>query len=253
MDGGPAVILGTASWLEGPAERRALVARLGEDRVADLSRIEAYRLGKLGEGRPEALAEALVPSSLRLLLESGPRALQRARQTVAYAEKWARRGDLPEILAPRLEAVRLLPCLPRPAALRTSSGVLLDRLALRGPGADLEALPFATLAVAGLGGGRLGGWCLALEGPETTVLGAWLLPGSLPSGRLEVASGSHHRSAPLTAWEDLELQALRPAEVCLLPPPRWKALPEADRVRGLDVRVPWEHLGVRVRGRADVP
>ena len=168
------MILGTAAWTEGPHERRAMVARLGEDRVADLSRIEVFRLRKLGEGRPEALAETLVPPSLRLLLESGPRAVQRARQTFAYAEKWAKRGDLPEALAPKLAEVRMLPCLPRPAVLRTASGVLLDRLAIKGPGAELPTMPFATLAVVGLARGRIGGWCLALEGPDSTVLGGWV-------------------------------------------------------------------------------
>ncbi len=241
------MILGTASWLEGPAERRALVARLGEDRVADLSRIEAYRLGKLGEGRPEALAEALVPPSLRLLLESGPRALQRARQTFAYAEKWAKRGDLPEILAPRLESVRLLPCLPRPAALRTASGVLLDRLAVRGAGVDFGTMPFATLAAIGLSGGHVAGWCLAFEGPDVTVLGAWVLPGGLPVGRLELNSGLQHRSTAFSVWDELELPALRPAEVCLLPPPRWKALSEPGGSVIVELRAPWEALNARVR------
>lgn len=241
------MILGTASWLEGPAERRALVARLGEDRVADLSRIEAYRLRKLGEGRPEALAEALVPPSLRLLLESGPRALQRTRQAFAYAEKWLKRGDLPEVLAPSTEAVRMLPCLPRPAALRTSSGVLLDRLALRGSGARLGLTPFATLAVAGLAGGGFAGWCLALEAAETTLLGAWLCVGPLPQGRLELVQGAHHRSVPLSAWEDADLPDLRPAELCLLPPPRWKALPEPEREVRLSLRTPWDELAALVR------
>jgi len=242
------VILGTASWAEGPSERRALVARPGEDRVADRPRIQALRLRKPGEGTPQVIAETLVPSSLRLLLESGPRALQRARQTFSYAEKWAKRGDLPEILAPRLEAVRLLPCLPRPAALRTASGVLLDRLALRGPGAQLSVLPFPTLAAVGAAEGRVGGWCLALEGPDCTVLGAWLALELPAAGHLEVACGGHKRSAPFSAWEDLELPSLRPAEVCLLPPPRLKALPEALEPRTLTVRTPWDVLKVGLGG-----
>ncbi|MFN8011789.1 MAG: hypothetical protein U0P81_10335 [Holophagaceae bacterium] len=243
------MILGTAAWLEGPVERRALVARLGEDRVADLSRVEVVRLRKLGEGRAEDLAEALVPSSLRLLLESGPRALQRAKQTLAYAEKWAKRGDLPDSLAPRLDSVRLLPCLPRPAALRTTSGVLLDRLALRGPGAELAPPAFATLAVAGLSGGRIGGWCLALEGADATAIGGWLCTGSLPAGRLELAQGPHHRSAPLAAWEEAVVPDLRPAELCLLPPPRWKALPEAEGPLRMELRAPWETLRLTAASR----
>ncbi|HEY3270044.1 MAG TPA: hypothetical protein VGJ89_02420, partial [Geothrix sp.] len=68
------MLLGTAAWSEGPLERRALVGRLASGRLADLNRIEAIRLRKLGEGDPERLAEALVPASLRRLLEGGSRA-----------------------------------------------------------------------------------------------------------------------------------------------------------------------------------
>ncbi len=126
------------------------------------------------------------------------------------------------------------------------SAVLLDRLALRGPGAELSVLPFPTLAAVGATEGRIGGWCLALEGPDCTVLGAWLTLELPASGHLEVACGGHKRSAPFSAWEDLELPSLRPAEVCLLPPPRLKALPEALEPRALTVRAPWEVLKVRL-------
>ena len=71
------MLLGTAVWNEGPAERRALVARLASGRLADLNRIEAVRLRKLGEGEPERLAEALLPASLRRVLEGGPRSWRR--------------------------------------------------------------------------------------------------------------------------------------------------------------------------------
>jgi hypothetical protein len=222
------------------------VAQLGEDRVVDLSRVEAFRLKKLGEGRAEVLAEALVPPSLRLLLESGPRALLRARQAFAYAEKWARRGDLPETLAPRREAVRLQPCLPRPAALRTDGGLILDRLAVRGPGAALAHPPSPTIAVVGQAGGRIGGWCLALEHGGGAVLGGWLTLEFRAKGHLEMLCGQQRRSAPFDAWEDLELPELRPAEVCLLPPPRWKPLPETGAPRALELRTPWEMLPLRL-------
>ena len=56
------MLLGTATWSEGPVDRRALVARLASGRLADLNRIEAIRLRKLGEGEPEPLADALVPA-----------------------------------------------------------------------------------------------------------------------------------------------------------------------------------------------
>ena len=90
------MFLGTAVWVEGAVERRALMARLVSGRLADLNRIEAIRLRKLGEGEPERLADVLVPASLRRVLEGGPRALARARQALAYAEKWDRRGSLPK-------------------------------------------------------------------------------------------------------------------------------------------------------------
>lgn len=226
------MLLGTAVWTEGPLERRALVARLASGRPADLNRIEAIRLRKLGEGEPDRLAEALVPPSLRRLLEGGPRALARARQTLAYAEKWDRRGTLPEALAP--SDATLLPCLPRPAALRCLDGRVLDRLSVRGPGAELSGAPQPGLAAVGLAGGGLAGFCLVVEEGGPAVLGAWMV-NAWPGGSLELRAGPARRSAPLRAWEGLELPALRPAEVLLLPPPRLKSLPEL--LPGAEVRV----------------
>lgn len=228
------MLLGTAVWNEGPAERRALVARLASGRLADLNRIEAVRLRKLGEGEPERLAEALLPASLRRVLEGGPRALARARQTWAYAEKWDRRGTLPTILAPTLEAVALLPCLPRPVALRRLDGHWLDRLSVRGPGAELSAPPQPGLAAVGLAGGGMAGYCLALEEAGGAVLGAWLTD-EWPTGQLELKVGPARRSAPLKAWEGLELPLLRAGEVLLLPPPRLK--PFSEPVAGAEVRL----------------
>ena len=112
--------LGTAVLGGAEPQRQILVAALPSDsnRVVDLNRMERARQAKLGEGRPDRLADAHAPTSLREVLEAGPRALQRLRQTLAYAEKWHRRGDLPETLAPRLAEIRLLACLPRPSLLR---------------------------------------------------------------------------------------------------------------------------------------
>lgn len=228
------MLLGTATWSEGPAERRALVARLASGRLADLNRIEAVRLRKLGEGEPERLAEAMLPASLRRVLEGGPRALARARQTLAYAEKWDRRGTLPATLAPPVEAVALLPCLPRPLALRRLDGFWLDRLVVRGPGAELSAPPQPGLAAVGLAGGGLAGYCLALEEAGGAVLGAWLTD-EWPTGQLELKVGATRRSSPLKAWEGLELPLLRAGEVLLLPPPKLK--PFADLMEGADVRL----------------
>jgi hypothetical protein len=235
------MLLGTASWAEGPKERRALVARLASGRLADLNRIEAIRLGKLGEGDPERLAEALVPASLRRVLEGGPRALGRVRQTVAYAEKWDRRGALPRALFPDIDAVVLGPCLPRPAALRRLDGQVLDRLGVRGPGAVLTQPPQPGLAALGLAGGGIAGFCLALEDAGGIVLGAWLTD-QWPTGSLELRAGGARRSQPLKAWEGLELPTLGAGEVLLLPPARLKALPPLPAGADLRLSVTFEQL-----------
>jgi len=167
----------------------------------------------------------LVPSSLRRVLEGGPRALARVRQTLAYAEKWEHRGTLPATLAPEPGSVQQLPCLPRPAAIRRMDGQLLDRLAIQGPGAELLALPIPGLAALGLAGGTLAGFCVALEGPNGTILGAWFMD-QWPEGSLELKVGAARRSAPLKAWEGLELPELHGGEVLLLPPPRLKPIRE---------------------------
>lgn len=239
------MILGTAVWAEGPGERRALVARLASGRLADLNRLEAVRLRKLGEGEPERLAEALVPPSLRRALEGGPRALARLRQTLAYAEKWERRGTLPESLAPRPEAVTLLPCLPRPATLRLAGGGSLDRLRVAGPGGILSVPPRPTLAVLGTPSGGAAGFCLALEDGGGAVLGAWMVA-QWPQGHLELRAGAHRRRVPLGAWEGLELPLLRAAEVLLLPPPRLKPLPDLEPGTTLSLEAPFETLALRL-------
>ena len=213
--------LGTAVWSEGAGERTALVAELPDDpaRVVDLNRLEHLRLAKLGEGWAEAMAAATVPPALRQLLEGGPRAIQRARQALAYAEKWHKRGGLPEALAPRVDTVRMLACLPRPLALRRWDGSPLDRLAVQGPSATLGSLPAPTLALVGLHGEPPAGCCLALEHAHGVVLGAWLELDLDWDGALELTLGGQHRRLPLDAWRGLTLPALRPAEVLLAPPP----------------------------------
>jgi hypothetical protein len=219
------MFLGTAVWAEGPVERRALVARLASGRLADVSRIEAVRLRKLGEGEPERLADALVPASLRRVLEGGPRALARVRQTVAYAEKWDRRGTLPEFLARTVAGLDLGPCLPRPAVLRRMDGWALDRFGVRGPGAELAGPPRPGMAAVGLVGGGIAGFCLALEEAGSAVLGAWLTD-EWPTGNLDLRVGATRRSVPLKTWEGLAIPTLRAGEVVLLPPPKLKPLPE---------------------------
>jgi len=214
--------LGTAVWSEGASERTAMVAELPSDprRVVDLNRLEHLRLAKLGEGWAERMAGAMVPAGLRQLLEGGPRAIHRARQVLAYAEKWHGRGGLPESLAPRADQVRMLACLPRPAALRRWDGSTLDRFALQGPSGTLFGRPVPSLALVGLHGDHPAGCCLALEHARGVVLGAWLELDLDWDGVLEWRLGGQHRRLPLDAWRGLALPALRPAEVLLAPPPR---------------------------------
>jgi hypothetical protein len=154
------------------------------------------------------------------LLEGGPRAIHRARQVVAYAEKWHGRGGLPESLAPRADQVRMLACLPRPLAVRRWDGSVLDRLALQGPSGTPSGRLLPTLALVGLHGDRPAGCCLALEHAQGVLLGAWLELDLDWDGALEWRLGGQRRRLPLDAWRGLTLPALRPAEVLLAPPPR---------------------------------
>ena len=238
--------LGTAIWMEGKAERRALIAPLADGRVVDLNRIERVRLAKLGEGAPEVLAEALVPPSLRKVLEAGPRALHRVKQTLAYAEKWAKRGDLPELLAPSLDRVHLQACLPRPNAVRLANGTDLDRLRVFGPQDGVAALPEVGLAALGQAGGTAAGFCLALRAGDAVLLGAWLLVGEPFAGDLRLSAGHHHRTASLDIYEGLELPDLLPGEARLLPPLRLRAFPAMENDEALEVRVAFESLAVHL-------
>jgi hypothetical protein len=217
------MLLGTATWSEGRVRRRALVAPLASGRLADLSRLEAMRLRKLGEGDPDRLAAALVPDSLAALLRGGPRALARARQALRYAEKWDGRGTLPEDLAPRLERVVLGPCLPEAAALRRLDGASSAGV-VRGPGVELRSAPQPTLAALGLAGGGVAGFCLAFADDEGPLLGAWMTD-RWPVEDLELRCQRARRGLLLRGWEGLELPPLGAAEVLVLPSPRLRALP----------------------------
>jgi len=240
--------LGSAVWQEGPAERAALVAQLPSDpgRVVDLNRLEHLRLAKLGEGSPEAMAEALVPPTLAALLTAGPRALSRVRQVVAYAEKWHKRSGLPESLAPRAEAVRFLPCLPRPSVLRRWDGTHLDRLTVQGPGGTLSQLPAPTLALVGQHGGHPAGCCLAVEDGRGVVLGAWLELDLDWDGELELVLGAHRRRLPLDAWRGLALPVLRPGEVLLAPPPHLRLPHHGPELKEVRVLAAFETLVLRL-------
>ncbi|MDR0498341.1 MAG: hypothetical protein LBH03_01240 [Holophagales bacterium] len=213
--------LGTAVWKDGFSERRALVACLPGDvgRVVDINRIERIRLAKLGEGRAEAVADALVPSSLRQLLESGPHGFQRAAQALSYAYKWHQKTGLPEEFAPFPGSYKLLPCLPRPLAVRTSLGHFLDRLTIQGPRAILPAISEPTIAIVGSTEEKYAGCCIAANSPIGPIIGAWLYVGQLPQCDIFVEIGTYKNSTSTDIWADLTLPSLRPAEVFLLPAP----------------------------------
>ncbi len=242
------MIIGTAAWSEGGIERRALVAPLPGDpeRWVDLNRVERVRLAKQGEGRSEVLAEALLPPSLRQVLEGGVRTLQRIRQTLAYAEKWHARHPLPDSLAPHRSQTKALPCLPRPAALVRADGSHLDRLRVRGPGATLQAEPRPTMALVGAYPGKVAGVCLALEDGPGAVLGQWLLLDTRLEGVLHLSLGDAFREVDLAVWHGLGVRSLRPGEVLLLPPPEWQPLPPARAGAHLTVRVDFEAMPLRL-------
>lgn len=245
-----ALRLGMALW-RGRTPR--LVAPLPGDggRVVDLSAMEAARLHRLGEGAPEALAEALVPPDLGRLLAAGTRGLARARQALAYAHKWHLRGDLPETLAPRLGQVYCQPCLAQPRRIFDGEGRRLA-LSVAGPGAALGAQPQPTLAALGSWGGRPAGFCLALMEPGRLILGAWMTVSPTWEGRLLVRAEGHQRSAPLDAWSGLALGELSAGDLVVLPPPRLRRMPDLE-AGALRVICPWETLELRVEGPLDHP
>lgn len=239
------LLLGTARWVTGDGMREVLVTPLPSDprRLVDLNRVEAARLQRLGEGRTELLAEARVPASLLGVLASGPRCLPRLRTALAYAEKWQLRGDLPELLAPRLDQVARLACLPVPATLLRDGGEVLDSGGVRGPGAVLVGLPQPTFATIGGQGGWMG-HCLALEDPQGVVLGGWLILEDGLRGRLELRSAGHRRSLPVEAWAGLDVPALAPGQVRLLPVPRLRPLPDLAPGGALQIRSAFETMQV---------
>jgi len=237
--------LGTAVWQDGYMERRALVARLhgGDGRVADLNRFERVRQARLGEGRPDAMADALVPPSLRQLLETGKLGLQRAEQAFQYAEKWRKKGGIPDALAPVAGSYALLPCLPRPVSIRASDGRPLDRLRVRGHGSTIPALSEPTVAIVGGAKGEVAGCCIAAESQSGPVLGTWLHIGPLPEGELAIETSGHRSAAPLDTWTGLVLPALMPGEVFLLPAPKLR-LPRPVPGARLVIQTPFDRLEI---------
>lgn len=239
--------LGTALWMEGISERLALVTPLPDGRLADLNRIEHVRLAKLGEGAPDRLAAVLVPPSLRQVLEGGPRAFARVKQTVQYAEKWARRGDMPDTVAYHPDRVRMLRCLTRPSILQTSDGLHLDRLRVFGTGVlCVDQMPEVGLAAVGQADGEPAGFCLAARAGELAALGTWMQVGEPTDREITVRVGTHQRSASLNVYGSLDLPPLRPAEVFLLPPLRFRALPGLEAGGELELISSFDTLTVQL-------
>jgi hypothetical protein len=141
--------------------------------------------------------------------------------------------------------VELLPCLPRPSALRRLDGASLDRLRVGGKGTEVQAAPQPALAALGLAGGAIAGFCLALEEGGTAILGTWMTD-EWPLGSLEVRVGSARRSAPLKAWEGLELPALHAGEVLLLPPAKLKPLTVINAGAEVRLNAGFDQLVLRI-------
>lgn len=218
--------------------RTFLVAPLPSDpaRLVDLTALEAIRLAKLGEGQPEALAQALVPPSLEGVLAAGPRALARVRQVLAYAEKWEHRGLLPEELASNRWVPRLAP----PTGLLTLEGRRMDPGTLLKEGQALPGGPQATLCLVGQAGGLPAGLRMALVGEGRLLLSPWVETEGV--GSLQLSVGGHRRKVTLEAWDGLDLPLLHPGELLVLPAPRLRPWPSLAKGAAIDLRWGTDHL-----------
>ena len=212
-------------------------------RLVDLHAVETVRLAKLGEGRPEALAGALVPPSLPDLLAGGSRALARARQALAYAEKWERRGGLPADL--EVPAGALIAWVP--SVLRTLEGRRLEAGALLSPRQALPGRPQASLCLVGTGTPGAVGFRLALLGEGRLRLSPWLALEL--AGPLQLSVAGHRRKVAPEVWEGLDLPGLAPDEHLLLPAPKLRPWPSLPKGAPIDLRWGDERLqAVLARG-----
>lgn len=223
------------AWRSGKADRQALLALLPSDpaRAVDLTAVEAVRLAKVGEGDPERLAAALVPPRLDGLLTSGPRGITRLRHTLAYADKWAKRGDLPASLAPLTAEVRTLPL--RHQRVLDAEGHVREGARLLAEGHTLPGSPQPTLALLGQQGKSPAGWTLACEAGGHVALCPWVVLGA-GAGAIELAIGGHRRRIPADAWSGVAWPQVAAGEVLLLPPPRLKPLPSLPALTPLRLR-----------------
>lgn len=215
-----------------------LIAPLPSDatRMVDLTALEAIRLAKLGEGDAETLARALVPPSLEALLAAGPRGLARARQALAYAQKWENRGILPEELA----SARWVPKRPAPQGFLTLEGRRLDPGILIKEGHALPGVPQATLCLVGQAGGLPAGLRMALVGDGRLMLSPWIETEGM--GPLQLVVGGHTRKVTLEGWNGLDLPLLQPGEHLLLPAPRLRPWPSLSKGAAIELRWGADHL-----------
>ena len=229
--------------------RTLLIAPLPSDatRMVDLTALEAIRLAKLGEGDPEALAVALVPPSLDALLRAGPRGLARARQALAYAQKWESRGLLPEELASSRWTARLTP----PTGILTWEGRRMDPGALIKEGHALPGTPQATLCLVGQAGGLPMGLRMALLGEGRLMLSPWIETEGV--GPLQLSVGGHKRNVTLEGWNGLDLPLLQPGEHLVLPAPRLRPWPSLPKGAPIDLRWGTDHLQAHLSRALDHP
>ncbi|HJV88803.1 MAG TPA: hypothetical protein VJ623_00745 [Holophagaceae bacterium] len=226
-----------------------LIAPLPSDgtRMVDLTALEAIRLAKLGEGEPETLARALVPPSLDALLAAGPRGLARARQALAYAQKWENRGILPDELA----SPRWVPRLGPPKGILSLDGRRLDPAAVLKEGHALSGTPQATLCLVGQAGGLPAGLRMALLGDGRLLLSPWLETEGL--GPLQLSVGGHKRKVTLEAWNGLDLPLLEPGEHLLLPAPRLRPWPSLSKGAPIELRWGADRLQAHLARALDHP
>jgi hypothetical protein len=86
----------------------------------------------------------------------------------------------------------------------------------------VPAITEPTIAIVGSTQAKYVGCCIAANSPLGPVLGAWLYFAHLPEGHISIEIGNYKCSMPTDAWSDLRPPSLRPAEMMLLPPPKFR-------------------------------
>ncbi|MDX2150453.1 MAG: fumarylacetoacetate hydrolase family protein [Bryobacteraceae bacterium] len=99
-----------------PVGRLRRLGAVVSEGIVDLNFAFAVSLADQGEGRPQRAADVLLPANMREFLETGPRAMDRAREVLE--SPLPPRGLNHETLLYRPEDVRLLAPIPDPPSLR---------------------------------------------------------------------------------------------------------------------------------------